>query len=116
MSGEELVDVRKMVIFGGCVQTVRRGRRRGSIFPQVMVKSLKLCVQFLWTCKCPASEEIVDGGDVDKCNRRFLSSCGGRYTQANEEIDEIVTTGERIQCTVFLVLQVMKTETLVERA
>ena len=38
MSGEELIDVRKMVIFGGCVQTVRRGRRRGWVFPQVMVK------------------------------------------------------------------------------
>ena len=36
MSGEELICVRKMVIFG-CVQTVRRGRRRGLIFPQVMV-------------------------------------------------------------------------------
>ena len=32
MSGEELIDVRKMVIFGGCVQTVRRGRRRELIF------------------------------------------------------------------------------------
>ena len=38
MSGEELIDVRKMVVFGGCVQTVRRGRRRGLIFPQVTVK------------------------------------------------------------------------------
>ena len=38
MSGQELIDVRKMVIFGGCVQTVRRRRRRGLIFPQVMVK------------------------------------------------------------------------------
>ena len=38
MSGEELIEKRKMVIFGGCVQTVRRGRRRGLIFPQVMVK------------------------------------------------------------------------------
>ena len=27
MFGEELIDVRKMVIFGDCVQTVRRGRR-----------------------------------------------------------------------------------------
>ena len=36
MSGEELIGVRKIVIFG--VQTVRRGRRRGLIFPQVMVK------------------------------------------------------------------------------
>ena len=38
MSGEELIGVRKMVIFGGCAQTVRRGRRRGLFFPQVMVK------------------------------------------------------------------------------
>ena len=38
MSGEELIGVRKMVIFGGCVQTVTRGRRRGLISPQVMVK------------------------------------------------------------------------------
>ena len=38
MSGEELIDVRKMVIFGGCVQTVRRGRRRELIFRKVMVK------------------------------------------------------------------------------
>ena len=38
MSGEELIDVRKMVIFGGRVQKMRRGRRRGLIFPQVMVK------------------------------------------------------------------------------
>ena len=38
VSGEELIDVRKIVIFGGCVQTVRRGRRRELIFPQVMVK------------------------------------------------------------------------------
>ena len=41
MSGEELIDVRKMVIYGGCVQTVRRGRRRGLIFPQVMVNFVK---------------------------------------------------------------------------
>ena len=32
MSGEELIDVRKMVIFGGCVQTVRHGHRRELIF------------------------------------------------------------------------------------
>ena len=37
MSREELIGVRKMVIFG-CVQTMKRGRRRGLIFPQVMVK------------------------------------------------------------------------------
>ena len=32
MSGDELIGVRKMVIFGCCVQTVRRGRRRELIF------------------------------------------------------------------------------------
>ena len=39
MSGEELVDVRKMVIFGGlCPRRWRRGRRREIDIPQVMVK------------------------------------------------------------------------------
>ena len=33
VSGEELIDVRKMVIFGGCVHTVRHRRRRD--VPQV---------------------------------------------------------------------------------
>ena len=47
MSGKELIDFRKMVNFGDCVQTVRRGRRRGLIFLQVVVKLLKLCVQLL---------------------------------------------------------------------
>ena len=32
MSGNELTGARKMVIFGGCVQTVRRGRRRELLF------------------------------------------------------------------------------------
>ena len=32
MSGKELIDVRKMVIFGGCVQTVRHGHRRELVF------------------------------------------------------------------------------------
>ena len=42
MSEKELIDVRKMVIFGGCLQTVRRGRRRGFMFPQVMVKLVEV--------------------------------------------------------------------------
>ena len=41
MSGEELIVVRRMVIFSDCVQTVRRGRRRGLIFLQVMVKLIE---------------------------------------------------------------------------
>ena len=45
-------------------------------------KLLKLCVQFLQTCKHPNSDEIVDGDDVD-CGR-FLPQFGG------DEIDEVV--------------------------
>ena len=53
MSGEELIDVRKMVIFVDCAQTLRRGRRRGLIFPQVMAKFVEVVRTILVDMQVP---------------------------------------------------------------
>ena len=42
-SGEKLTDVRKVVIFGDCVQTARGGRRRGLDIPASMAKIVEFC-------------------------------------------------------------------------
>ena len=59
MSGEELIDVRKMVIFGGCVQTVETRTQARMGFPR---KSWVKLVEAVRTIPCrhvsaPDSEE-----------------------------------------------------------
>ena len=60
-----------MVNLGGCVQTVRRGRRRGLDFPASHGEDRE-------TKTCQKTDVKKDKGEDDECNRRPLNSSGGR--------------------------------------